>query len=332
MGIDITSYRIRIGKLGPGNVRTLHERINLYNPFSNGPDVHYSMFATMVVMWTLLSSCQFALECQNSFDRGYLIGDILCGDIHFKHQAMCYDFSGTTSLPPNVNERLPELSLLLSFDVETNPGPTQFDDILQAIKSSENKVLGEVRSMKADIVDIKNDLSTLKIENDQIKMNMTQLQIRQSSLADIVTDTNANIDELNEVTENHRLDIEHINTLAEQNCSDLEKLEIDIERLNTAQISANMRIFGLDVKLGDSENCAKQKVLKHVLNKACPDYDWVPEDIKRVQVIASSDGEKFPLVIVHFRFDDDKFKIYRGREELRTYGLRVGDDLTYRQR
>ena len=163
-------------------------------------------------------------------------------------------------------------------------------------------------------------------------MNITQLNNRQSSLADIVTDTNANIDQLNVITENQRLDIDHINNLSEQNCNYFENLELEIERLNTAQISANMRIFGLDVKLGDSENCAKQKVIKHVLNKACPDYDWVAEDIKRVQVISSPDSDKFPLVIVHFRFDDDKFRIYRGREELRKYGLRVGDDLTYRQR
>ena len=93
-----------------------------------------------------------------------------------------------------------------------------------------------------------------------------------------------------------------------------------------------MRIFGLDIKIDYTENCAKDKVINLVLNKACPDGDWVPEDIKRVQIISSSDGDKFPLVIVHFRYDDDKFRIYRGREKLRKYGLRVGDDLTYRQR
>ena len=38
------------------------------------------------------------------------------------------------------------------------------------------------------------------------------------------------------------------------------------------------------------------------------------------------------LTILTFRFEDDKARAYRGREELRKQGIRIGDDLTRTQR
>lgn len=37
------------------------------------------------------------------------------------------------------------------------------------------------------------------------------------------------------------------------------------------------------------------------------------------------------MVIMKFRYDDDKYRIYSGRDTLREKGKRVGNDLTRRQ-
>ena len=164
---------------------------------------------------------------------------------------MCHYLDSPSALPPHVNERLSQTSLLLAYDVETNPGPTQLDAILQAIRSSRNKVLEEVRSMKVDIRDIKTDLSNLKVENEQIKLNIKNVHERQSSLSELISSTNKSVDLLQDSSENILLDISHVNDLAEKNSASLELFEADLDRLNSAQISSNMRIFGLDVKVID---------------------------------------------------------------------------------
>lgn len=332
MGVDLVLYRQRIGKLGPGKPHRQKQNDGSYSPYCNSADIQYNMFATMLFAWSILSIFQYVQSCNQTCNTRYIVGDLICGQIKSENWPMCFDFSSTTPLPSNVNEHLAHTSILLSYDVETNPGPTDLDDVIQAIQSSETKVLLEVRSMKDDISEIKSDLSSLKLENEQMKMNMKSMHGRQSSLAELINNTNKNVDQLQECSENLRLDVDHINDLAEKNSMQLENLEDDLDRLNIAQISANMRVFGLDIKKTDSEKDVEYNVIKHVLKKAYPGGDWVSEDIKRVQIISESEGDKSSLVIVHFRYDDDKFKIYSGRQELRKFGLRVGDDLTYRQR
>ena len=73
-------------------------------------------------------------------------------------------------------------------------------------------------------------------------------------------------------------------------------------------------------------------ILESVLKQACPAAKWEPDDRKSAYVIPVKDKSKPPLIIAKLRFDDDKFKIYKGRSELRKYGIRVGDDLTKTQR
>ena len=77
--------------------------------------------------------------------------------------------------------------LLLSADVELNPGPTNEDTELlsNAIKTRENKLLGEIRSIKDDIAIIKTEIATVKEECVKTKLDFNkvkyeQLQTKQS--------------------------------------------------------------------------------------------------------------------------------------------------------
>ena len=46
----------------------------------------------------------------------------------------------------NNYDKFAQRKLLLSSDVELNPGPSDMDTVLSAIQASENKVLNEIRS------------------------------------------------------------------------------------------------------------------------------------------------------------------------------------------
>ena len=48
MGIDITTYRIRIGRFGP---------FEIYSSSITGSDIHYRILATMVLLTFLLKCC-----------------------------------------------------------------------------------------------------------------------------------------------------------------------------------------------------------------------------------------------------------------------------------
>ena len=57
MGIDITTYRIRIGHFGPGRRYISTGIAEIYSSSITRSDIHYSMLATMVLLTFLLKCC-----------------------------------------------------------------------------------------------------------------------------------------------------------------------------------------------------------------------------------------------------------------------------------
>ena len=57
MGIDITTYRIRIGRFGPGSGYISTGIAETHSSFITGSDIHYRMLATMVLLTFLLKCC-----------------------------------------------------------------------------------------------------------------------------------------------------------------------------------------------------------------------------------------------------------------------------------
>ncbi|KAH3825509.1 hypothetical protein DPMN_127386 [Dreissena polymorpha] len=93
-----------------------------------------------------------------------------------------------------------------------------------------------------------------------------------------------------------------------------------------------MRIFGWHIDQRHDEKEHKSRAISDILKVASPTTNWVPDDIKRIQILNSTNDDYPPLTILTFRFEDDKARAYRGREELRKQGIRIGDDLTRTQR
>ena len=57
MGIDITTYPIRIGRFGPGRVYISICIAEIYSTSNTGSDINYKMLSTMVLLTFLLKCC-----------------------------------------------------------------------------------------------------------------------------------------------------------------------------------------------------------------------------------------------------------------------------------
>ena len=57
MGIEITTYRIRIGRFGTGRGYISTGFAEIYSSSITGSDIHYRMLATMVLLTFLLKCC-----------------------------------------------------------------------------------------------------------------------------------------------------------------------------------------------------------------------------------------------------------------------------------
>ena len=57
MGSDIATYRIRIGRFGPGSGYISTDITEIYSSSTTGSDIRYRMLATMVLLTFLLKCC-----------------------------------------------------------------------------------------------------------------------------------------------------------------------------------------------------------------------------------------------------------------------------------
>ncbi|MEW8547372.1 MAG: hypothetical protein AB2693_28010 [Candidatus Thiodiazotropha sp.] len=222
--------------------------------------------------------------------------------------------------------------LNLSQDIESNPGPGDMEKILTAIQASEDRLLGEIRSVKSEIMSIKDDIVSIK--NDQVKTKLEINSIKQSQI-----DMSSDIDELrnenkllSELTEQMQLDIDFLSDSVDYKTKSIEQLEDDFDRLDARARSDTMRVFGLPVLHDETIENIRQHVIQNVLKVACPALNWESDDLKRVYRVGGGKDNQPPVLIVCFRYDDDKAKVFAGREELRKHGIRVSNDLTLRQR
>ena len=100
--------------------------------------------------------------------------------------------------------------LLLSADVETNPGPLSESEqtLLNAIQASETRVLAKLNDVKTNIDVIKNDISEVKLECLKIKSDIDTVKVAQMKTIKQVKSLKTRIDNIQGVTETLQLDIE----------------------------------------------------------------------------------------------------------------------------
>lgn len=357
--MDITVYRYRIGLF---HLSRKHESLvkNLssskckyppYTPYTKGSDIHFRVLICMMLFGIeliagegliLVGKMHQHLLFTETCDWGYNF-TIGYPDIECRQMTVPFNYTLTNQYN-TYSQRL----LILSSDVELNPGPlTDKDEILQAIKSSKDDVLGELRTVQQDIRSIRAEVSAMKKDQTMLRSDVSDVQRIQSDLEIRITDVEQEVKGLKHDNETLRLDIDYLSDQLDFKSSIIDNLDKDVEKLERYSRRDTIRVFGLAERVNERYDNIKQYVINSVLKVACPDIEWSEDDIVRTHRIGytmdyrhgnsngtgeGNENDKPRILLIKFLHWDKKMKVLKGREPLRAAGIRVSDDLTKRQR
>jgi hypothetical protein len=324
MNIDINLYRARIGLFGPGRGYKQRKTMGVYKRFTSGTDIHLRVFLMGFYAITIILAGTFITK--NLLNSA----TIMITDNCFPKTINAHNLGETLSSPLYTCycARLLELSA----DVETNPGPATNDELLAELKSMKTMLIEEIRAVKTDVAGVKNDVSLLKRDIAEIRSDVTKVSKEQKINEIRVGKCEKDVVKLQDLSENLRIDTDYIDGRCNRHEDNISKLESGLDFLERYANREKMRIFGLKIDPESNLTSRKKFVIDNVLKVADDKICWRSDDIKHVQCFGQLTSDSTPLTIVHFRFEDDKAHVYAGRSRLRDKGIRVGDDLTARQR
>ncbi|MEW8548564.1 MAG: hypothetical protein AB2693_34110, partial [Candidatus Thiodiazotropha sp.] len=162
---------------------------------------------------------------------------------------------------------------------------------------------------------------------------MNSMKLKYKALEIDVINIKESIAGLEEQKDLLQADVDYLNEEFDRKYECLDSLDKDIDRLEAYSRRENIRVFGIPEDCDETPTNIKEKLLE-VFRVASPHKSWSPRDILRAHRIGTTtDSQDNPRpIIVRFLHWDDKMSIYQGRDDLRTRGVRVADDLTRRQR
>ena len=359
MGVDLTTYRRQIGAFytrlnSCRKHKAKREKHHTYSRVTKGSDVHFRVFLMILLIGSQLITSETIMLCYRLFQHKlyepeplYLCSNIFQSGASIIISPMDYINHGTVTssfdqIIATQYSSLCQRLLLLSSDVELNPGPmTDKEEILYEIRNSKNDVLREIKTVTEDINTIKEEVSGIKTAQCKIKSDVSDLYFIQSNLETRIADLETEVQSLksdNEMLKQDnevlQLDVDELNNDLETKTSIIESLDRDVDKLESYSRRDTLRIFGLPEITNETYENLKAYVISTVLNIACPDIKWHKEDIVRTHRVGkdSYDPDNPRILLIKFLHWDKKMAVLKGREKLREVGLRVGDDLTRRQR
>ena len=190
------------------------------------------------------------------------------------------------------------LCILLSGDVETNPGP-EYDDILNEIKAMRQDNDRHFKELRDDISQIKTEINMMKEKVDQTCIDIDY----------VYDECYGEIQSLK---------------------STVKKLEFNVE--SQARYSRRDNLIFHDIDCDENENTeSTRKKLVKILNDNVTDKQWTNNDFVRVHRLKTKQNTKQPVIARLVR-TEDKFSILNARQKLRQSGFGVANDLTPVQR
>jgi len=336
------------------------QRQKKYCPFVRASDVHFRSMTVFIFLALYLGYHHCLVSTLHGIANTPLISNDICDVINSPddNSLFCVDHGTASDMNGNnyvTGVQWPILNavfdiaqrlLMLAAYVELNPGPVDnidaiLDNLLQAVALSsrvmsefkyfEEGTMQEFKAIRNDVSSIKSDVDLLKEEHHNICQEFITLK---SMCMSNITKTLTNeqrVTELQNVVENMRLDIDALHDKLRATDSTIDALLEDVEQLKRKNISSNMHIFSLNANVDETQAQLKSKVINKVLKIAQSDIDKRNDNMKPVKVIPTQNSLQDNFIIVTFRFDDDEFRVCEGRNLLRAQGIRVGDDLTFKQ-
>lgn len=332
MGIDIVVYRQRIGSFLP-KVRTKNGKYGKYDPCTMSSDIQYRVLACMVVglyiaitvkAYMEVSTYMYEQTCTLSAnDFCSLSAMCLPYNVRCLHEIHSINNCSKTYIA--YCSRL----LMLSSDVELNPGPTEETEmILRAITESTHRTTMDLNEVKEELKSMRNDLAG-------VKSNISSIKSKLKTVEDISNKNDHRLCKLEEDIANNwhneevlQSDIDAIDTKVEAQRDYIETLENKIDRLEAEQRKNNARIFGVNELVGED---TKQIVHDKIIKLLSPTTNFSESCIEHAKRIGKAANGQSRAILVSFRCFEDKMKLFSGRNELRKRGIRVANELTSRQ-
>ena len=128
--------------------------------------------------------------------------------------------------------------LLLSADVELNPGPiTDKDEILKAISDSNKELRSDIHALRSDISKIKTDINEVKQTCANLNTKMESLDLKHTDLETNMKQVKNEIENIHADRDMVMLDVDVIKELCDTKLKSIDRIDEAVEKLNEIRIN-----------------------------------------------------------------------------------------------
>jgi hypothetical protein len=223
----------------------------------------------------------------------------------------------SSCIPYGYFKYYPKRLLILSSDIETNPGPGpgtksghRPDENTRLILNAIEETKEEVKYVKNQVDCVKNEIGCLREEIVSIKSKVESLEYGQEVIAN---------------------DVASLSIADDQKEERLTNLELQLNFMESERLKSSLRIFGLG-EFESERNSLESVIVDNVFDViGKPDSFNESSLISAKRVGSIKEGEP-RMVVAKFENCEKKFEIFKFREALREKGIRISNDLSFLQR
>lgn len=188
-----------------------------------------------------------------------------------------------------------QMLLMLSGDVECNPGPNHVEEMLKELLKGQKDLIKDVSQIKANQSTFQKELGTVKLEIKELRNTLMNLQESRTELQNMAQEMKLTIQQ------------------QQQKIIDLE----DRQRRN------NLVVFGITENASETSDELKQKVLCDVFEKR---LDVKVSSVERIHRLGKKNGNKARAVIIKFFDYNEKMAILKNCKKLKGTKISVSND------
>jgi hypothetical protein len=353
--VEIGTWRARIGNFNfAKGVSRLRDKASYLSEEKLGADdvvIGYICLCLLVGLLqcgkeTLqLSLNESTFQVSDNFrgfgENGFYGFSTVCGDLVSKLSDMNASSSGWHGLDPvaplmsdvrcvvilAVNLVFCVWRLILSHDVEMNPGPPKKTDT-RPESNVDSRISQLEESMEEKLTRI------MKAIESQTQ-TMLNIQTSQRLVMSSISEIDRKVSDLSNVCSRNSEDIKELKNNQEDISDTLEGLQEEIDRLEGFSRRNNVKVFGLQEGLENNSTC--EELVKGLLSDYYPGEEWDRDVIERAHRLGNRNNpnRRGPRpVIAKFQRWGDAMRVMKNRdarEKMNNDGIRLAQDLTKRQ-
>lgn len=338
MGITIEIYRARVGlndlKMKP---KYRARKYQPYKGYHNETDIHLRCFVVgvflLVYFGLLYTTVMTRVYIENKFAANNI--DTCSTDQHGGNDSPRGTIPSTCPVNGVQYLTFSMRILLLSADVELNPGPTEDTEMilraLSDIKTQVSDMSQDMSAIRSDVKQVKAELKAMKTDINLLRTNMSSIEEAQKETISKMSSMEVKVVNLEHYYETMNNDIGALSFDSENQINRIEAMEKQIEMLEADRLKDSLRLFGIDEQ---DDNIKPIKTIIHdkVFAKMDPNDRLDIDAVLHARRVGTKHGNNARVIIVKLKNPEDKFTLFKYRDILRQEGIRISNDLTYTQR